>query len=184
MADPSSRGICALAAANKLLSSKHKTDCQAKSNSLAVFLIRQVLPARCVSPAGRGRAKAVRAKSAARLRTIWLNDAARIYNRVFSRTRTVPGGAGHTCLAVRSLSSSGTRSIGKSAITSSRSAKKRAAYAPPFLAFDISQIIRAVISLFRLEANNGEVWRDLAHTTCAVPPSKLSEWAATEGARY
>ena len=38
MADPSSRGICALAAANKLLSSKHKTDCQAKSNSLAVFL--------------------------------------------------------------------------------------------------------------------------------------------------
>jgi len=73
MADPSSRGICALAAANKLLSSKHKTDCQAKSNSLAVFLIRQVLPARCVSPAGRGRAKAVRAKGAARLRTIWLN---------------------------------------------------------------------------------------------------------------
>jgi len=52
------------------------------------------------------------------------------------------------------------------------------------LAFDISQIIRAVISLFRLEANNGEVWRDLAHTACAVPPSKLSEWVATEGARY
>jgi hypothetical protein len=63
MADPSSRGICALAAANKLLSSKHKTDCQAKPNSLAVFLIRQVLLARCVSLAGRGRAKAVRAKA-------------------------------------------------------------------------------------------------------------------------
>ena len=108
-----------MAPANKLLSSKHKTDCQAKSNSLAVFLIRQVLLARGVSPAGRGRAKVVRAKGAARLRTIWIADAARIYNWVFSCTRTVPRGPGDTCWAVRSLSGGGTRSIGASAIACS-----------------------------------------------------------------
>jgi hypothetical protein len=60
-------------ARKQFLSSKHKTDCRTKSNSPAVLLIRQVLLARCVSLAGRGRAKAVRAKGAARLRPIWID---------------------------------------------------------------------------------------------------------------
>jgi hypothetical protein len=47
----------------------------------------------------------------------------------------------------------------------------------------ISEIIPAVNVLFGGAGNPG-AWRDLPHTTPAVPPSKLSEWAATEGARY
>ena len=53
----------------------------AAANQKNIVLIGRL--ARCVSLAGRGRAKAVRAKGAARLRTIWITDAARIYNWVF-----------------------------------------------------------------------------------------------------